>query len=218
MLPVRHFLALIPLAICVFAACLPLVQAAHACELSSSTLTARYAVTIDDGTEHTLVLTRDNNHSVHQRPDAHIADLWRWLRDGNISHTRYLEQIGRGAILSTQTRDWSAKYQLLSDQALAQLTLVERTGEGCQRLEKYHRSLNPGTLTVWWNPDLKLLVLLDRRKPEANTTMKLVDFDTDPTTVRANIERVRALPTSKLDTVRREADFAQTLFDSLQPH
>ena len=218
MLPVHHFLSPKLVAICVFAACLPLTQAAHACELSSSTLTARYAVTNDDGTEHALVLTRDNNHSLHHRPDAHITDLWRWLRDGDISHTRYLDQFERGVNLPTKTRDWSAKYQLLSDQALAQLTLVERTGEGCQRLEKYHRSLNPGTLTVWWNPDLKLLVLLDRRKPEANTTMKLVDFDTDPTTVRAQIERLRTLPTSELDTVRREANFAQTLFNSLQRH
>lgn len=214
MLPARHLFVVA----CLFAACLPQAESAPACALSPSTLTARYVVTGDDGSEHTLLLSRDNNHSVHQRPDANITDLWRWLRDGNISHTRYLEEFGRGVILPTQTRDWSAKTQLLSDQALAQLTLVERSGAGCQQLEKYHRSLNPGTLTVWWNPDLKLLVLLDRRKPGANTTMKLVDFDTNPATVKAHIDGLLSLPTSELDAVRREASFAQALFDSLQPH
>lgn len=214
MLPVRYLLVVT----CIFAACQSWATPAPACELSPATLTARYAVTDSDGSQHALVLVRDNNHSVHQRPDANITDHWRWLRNGNISHTRYLEQFGRGVILPTQGRDWSAKSQLLSDRALAQLTLVERSGEGCQRLEKYQRTLNPGTLTVWWNPDLKLLVLLDRRKPEATTTMKLVDFDTDTTTVRAHINQLLAIPTTELETVRREAEFAQTLFNSLQQH
>lgn len=211
MLPVRYRLVVT----CLFATCLPLSQSAIACELSPTTLTARYSV-IDDGAEHALVLVRDNNDSLHQRPDAHITDHWRWLRDGNIRHTRYLEQFGRGVVLPTQTRDWSAKYQLLSDLALARLTLVESSGVGCQRLEKYHRALHPGSLTVWWNPDLKLVVLLDRRKPGANTTMKLVDFDTDTATARAHIDRLHAIPTSDLDAVRREAEFAKTLLDSLR--
>ncbi len=194
------------------------IPAAAECTLNPANLRAQYQIIQQQpGAEkkHTLVLWRSNNQSLHQRPDQGISDHWRWLRDGEIAHIRFFEHFDRGVALPTVTTDWSAKYQLLSDNALQQMTLEERSGSGCQRLEKYRRQLRDGTLIVWWNPDLELVVLLDRQMSDSTTTMKLVDFDTDDELVKTEISRRLSLPVTELDTVKQNAEFAQAVLQSL---
>ena len=73
---------------------------------------------------------------------------------------------------------WSAKYQLLPLEALDKMQLLETSGEGCKQVQKYHLELSSGQLTIWWNPVLQLVMLLDREGADVSTTMKLTEIET----------------------------------------
>jgi len=186
---------------------------AQACSLSPSTLVARYSISENDSDARPLILWRANNQVVQQRPDERISDYWQWLRDGSFTHTRYYQNFGRGVIMPPQADDWSRRWQLFADEALQQMTLQSESGEGCKRVEKYHRALKEGDLTVWWSPDLKLVVLLDRRKSSGTTTMKLIDFDTDSKQVNQFLSELQALPATPLSDLVEQAKFIDAVLE-----
>lgn len=180
---------------------------AIACDLSASTLVARYSVSHTNGDSHPLVLWRANHQVVQQRPDRGISDYWQWLRNGSFTHTRYFEHFARGVDMPLQLDEWSPRWQLLSSEALKKMTLQNEKGDGCKLTQKFYRSLPGGDLTVWWNPYLKLVVLLNRRKGSEATTMKLVDFDTDAAVVTEFLADLQDLPTTPLAEIQKEARF-----------
>ncbi|MBB3046941.1 hypothetical protein FHR99_001177 [Litorivivens lipolytica] len=186
---------------------------ASACNLSASTLVARYTVSHTNGDSHPLVLWRANHQVVQQRPDRGISDYWQWLRNGSFTHTRYFEHFARGVEMPLQLDEWSPRWQLLSSEALEKMTLQSQKGDGCKLTQKYHRPLPGGDLTVWWNPYLKLVVLLNRQKSGESTTMKLVDFDTDSKVVSEFIADLQELPTRPLAEIQKEARFIDAVLD-----
>lgn len=185
----------------------------QACTLSPSTLVARYTISENDSDARPLVLWRANHQVVQQRPDRGISDYWQWLRDGSFTHTRYYHDFDRGVIMPQQTNDWSRRWQLFSDEALQQMTLQSESGEGCERVKKYHRLLKEGDLTVWWSPDLKLVVLLDRRKSSGTTTMKLIDFDTNSKKVNQFLSELQSLPAAPLADLVEQAKFIDAVLE-----
>ena len=80
-------------------------------------------------------------------------------------------------------------------------------------MEKYRATLDNGELNVWWNPHLKLVVLLDRRKASKTTTMKLIDFDTDSTVVNRYLADLQTLPTTPLADILEQAKFIDAVLE-----
>lgn len=127
----------------------------------------------------TLKLWRLHNEVAHERPERKSADIWARLSDNRIEHSHYNDsQSWRDTSAARTDILWSAKYQLLPPQALAKMELIEKSGEDCKRVEKYRLDLDSGRLTVWWNPALQLVLLLDRQGEDVATTMKLTAIET----------------------------------------
>lgn len=157
--------------------------ASAACRINPDILGAFYQIERQSGSSaaaerESLRLWRLHHEVAHERPERHYTDIWRRLSDGEVEHRRYNDQRQQQEPL--QVRDnvlWPAKYQLLPGEALAKMQLLETSGGGCKRVEKYRLELASGRLTIWWNPVLQLVMLLDRQGTDVSTTMKLTAIE-----------------------------------------
>lgn len=147
--------------------------------LGASYLIEKQSAGSKDTRRESLNLWRLHNEVAHERPERHYTDVWRWLRSGSIERHRYNDALKREERMggTAQPVLWAAKYQLLPPEALSQMQLLEQSGTGCKRVEKYRQKLAAGQLTVWWNPSLQLVLLLDRQGDGVTTTMKLTGVE-----------------------------------------
>ncbi len=128
-----------------------------------------------------LKLWRLHDAVAHERPERGYTDIWRKLGGGELEHKRFSES--RRRLIASETVSkadalWSSKYQLLPQKALDEMSLIEHSGEGCKRVEKYRVEITAGVLTVWWNPYLRLVMLLHREGADASTTMEMTGLET----------------------------------------
>lgn len=143
-----------------------------------------------------LILWRMHSEVAHERPEHGYTDIWRNLGVGDIERRRISDR-RRRLIVSETVADagWSSKYQLLSRDALNKMTRMGTSGEACQRVEKYQTELASGVLTVWWNPSLQLVLLLQRESAGSSTTMKLIGIEAaGPVVAGAFNRRLAYLP------------------------
>ena len=157
--------------------------AAADCRINPDILGAFYQIEKQPGPKgdtlrETLELWRLHSEVAHVRPERSSTEIWRLGRSGEVAHSRYNDALKLQE--PVQARDdvlWPAKYQLLPREALDKMQRVEVSGEGCKRVEKYRLELDSGRLTIWWNPELRLVMLLDRQGAAASTTMKLTAIE-----------------------------------------
>ena len=165
-------------------------------------LGARYRVEKTDHTSaktsrETLILWRLGNDVAHERPESGLTEVWRRLEGRDVEYRRYDDRAQRLLSVSTQfgvVDEWPSRYQLLAPEALDKMRLLEESGSGCKRVQKYRVELGTGALTVWWNPDLQLVLLLDRAGPAVSTTMKLADIESAGSAIAATFNRRLAYP------------------------
>lgn len=159
-------------------------SAAADCRINPDILGAFYRIEKQAGSSdahqrETLKLWRLHNEVAHERPDRNSVDIWRLVGEDKVEHSHYDDSRNWRHTSAAQADIlWSAKYQLLPPQALGKMHLIEKSGDDCKRVEKYQLDLDSGRLTVWWNPALQLVLLLDRQGAEAATTMKLTAIET----------------------------------------
>ena len=158
------------------------------CELEAGNLKADYTVTtrrgftLGNSTE--ISLLRYNNTVAHQYPKVGITETWKMVRNKLIKPVRYFDKHERAieyqpgeSIHGRIEKDFSFRYQLISNTLLNKMTLERSEGKGCMRIEYLTYQNNKVDMVLAWLPELKLIQHF--RVIEKNTTREwsLVSVD-----------------------------------------
>ncbi|MFL0802668.1 MAG: hypothetical protein K6L81_03050 [Agarilytica sp.] len=158
--------------------------------------TYRVSETIRDGgyNEHKVELNRNfslwrkANEVAHVDKEKSITEIWNVTRHGFVRPVRYFDKDKR-AIEYQPTeinngkgdKDWSLKFQLVSDGLLERMTLKEKLGTGCDRVEHYtfEDKLKKMTMSLAWLPEYKLMKSYARQYKNAEIRWTLDKIETD---------------------------------------
>ena len=143
-------------------------MAENSCSLSPTRLKATYKVTSTRGdsvsSPTTLMLWRDENKVAHQYPQTNITETWQLIRDTHIKAVRYFDGHKRAIEYQPNERihgkvekDFSYRYQLISDGVLAKMVEQETTGEGCNTEVKMTLEDHGQHITLTWLPAFRLI-------------------------------------------------------------
>ncbi|QDE30755.1 hypothetical protein [Shewanella polaris] len=144
----------------------------------STTLMATYNIepTTNDlapNKQNQLVLLRAQN-SVFHISNHEVATQWTTLPHNHMKKTSYFIDDKRAieyeATKTISNQAWQYHAQLLHPLFQQQSTLIETTGQGCDKLEHYQQQTNTKTVDIWWFPAKKLVqristILSDKSGP-----------------------------------------------------
>jgi len=131
----------------------------------STTLMATYNIeqTTRDAAsnkQNQLVLLRAQN-SVFHISNQQVATQWTILPHNHMKKTSYFIDDKRAieyeATKTISNQAWQYHAQLLHPLFQKQSTLIEATGQGCDKLEHYQQKTNTKTVDIWWFPAKKLV-------------------------------------------------------------
>jgi hypothetical protein len=131
----------------------------------STTLMATYNIeqTTDDAEpnkQNQLILLRAQN-SVFHISNQDVATQWTTLPHNHMKKTSYFIDDKRAieyeATTTISNQAWQYHAQLLHPLFQQQSTLIETTGQGCDKLEHYQQQTNTKTVDIWWFPAKKLV-------------------------------------------------------------
>ncbi|WP_137221492.1 hypothetical protein [Shewanella sp. MEBiC00475] len=107
-----------------------------------------------------LVLLRAQN-SVFHISNQDVATQWTTLPHNHMKKTSYFIDDKRAieyeATKTISKQAWQYHAQLLHPLFQQQSTLIETTGQGCDKLEHYQQQTNTKTVDIWWFPAKKLV-------------------------------------------------------------
>ncbi|NDV91902.1 hypothetical protein GTH32_12015 [Alteromonas sp. 345S023] len=151
------------------------INAANAnidCALNPQALKATYQVATTKGTKRssptTLVLWRDGDKVAHQYPQTNITETWHLIRNRHIKTVRYFDAHERAIEYQPNERihghvekDFSYRYQLISDSVLARMVKQPSTGDtpanSCYTEIKMTLEENGQHIALTWLPALRLI-------------------------------------------------------------
>lgn len=143
-------------------------QATSLCDSTSDALSAHYSVTVSKHGHETptteLTLWRQNNTVAHQYSQTNISEMWTLVRGSHIKPVRFFDEHKRGieyqpgeSIHGRVEKDFSYRYQLISDTLLSEMTLVKEEGAACSKKQTMKHTLNGVELALVWLPEQKLI-------------------------------------------------------------
>lgn len=148
------------------------VSANEACAMNPQTLKATYQVTTTKGTKNasptTLVLWRDGDKVAHQYPQTNITEMWYLVRNQHIKKVRYFDAHERAIEYQPNERihgrvekDFSYRYQLISDAVLARMVKLPSNGDAsvntCYTEVKMALEDSGQHISLTWLPALRLI-------------------------------------------------------------
>ncbi|TMN69528.1 hypothetical protein CWB85_17565 [Pseudoalteromonas sp. S1727] len=164
----------------------PLASAAQ-CDLDSQYVQAHYQVSNQQTT--TNALTKDQQFTLWRTPHQvaeqghELVEVWQQLRNQQIRPIRYFQAQQRGIEYQPTEvhgqQDWSTKYQLVSDNFIAKMTLTNEQGEGCERLQNYQLVQGDTKIELAWLVNKKLISSMRISKPQLTQTLSLVSVRFD---------------------------------------
>ncbi|MCL1142166.1 hypothetical protein [Shewanella gaetbuli] len=172
------------------------------CELNPDILNASYQLTSSSNQTAKTVhqsqinLWRQGNTVAHQYPQTDITESWYLLANQQIKPSRYFDGYQRaieyqpGEVVHGKTeKDWSYRYQLVSNKLIEQLTLVNESGQGCKRTQRFSKNSPNGLVTLTWLPELKLISQFSwqqgKGKQQVTEDWKLIEVGHNPATIKA---------------------------------
>ncbi|NVK40697.1 MAG: hypothetical protein HWE39_05585 [Oceanospirillaceae bacterium] len=168
------------------------------CPAPGAPVAATYQVTATsaDNTEtrYNMTLWRAQDRVAHQYPQSKITHLWDKAANGALHLERHFDDYGKGIEYQPLDinggkgdKDWSLKYQLISDQLKERMTLVEAHTGDCGESQTYALAGEPA-FHLTWLPGPQLLEAFEVRDGENVTTWTLSDIESDPSKVAAFFE------------------------------
>ncbi|MFT5757744.1 MAG: hypothetical protein ACI9LM_002480 [Alteromonadaceae bacterium] len=156
MIKVALFLALTSSAFSLFA---------QTCLLEKDTLSAQYQVTIKQDnktiTAQNFTLYRHDSVVAYQYKEQGKTELWQHYQDDKVALNRYFDKQQRGIEYQPNELraavNWQEKYQLISDEKIAQMTKVTQVGSDCYQQSEYSLVEEGSTIRLTWLPKLKLI-------------------------------------------------------------
>ncbi|MEH6397283.1 hypothetical protein [Pseudoalteromonas sp.] len=164
----------------------PLASASQ-CALESQYVQANYQVSSEQTTNNTLAQAQQftlwrTPHQVAEQ-GSELVEVWQQLRNQQIRPIRYFQAHQRGIEYQPTEvqgeQDWSTKYQLVSDDFIAKMTLKSEQGEGCEQLQNYQLVQGDTKIELAWLVNKKLVSSMRISKPQLTQTLTLdkVKFD-----------------------------------------
>lgn len=124
-------------------------------------------------------LWRKGSNVLHIYPEKEISTKWHQLSNGYARKVSHFEHYQR-SIEFEPTRlandAWNNKYQLISDQLIAQMTLLVSQGEDCEQINHYQFSGKGISIELWWQPSIKLAHKIIYKENQVLTTWTLSDL------------------------------------------
>ncbi|MFK3861079.1 hypothetical protein [Pseudoalteromonas rhizosphaerae] len=111
-----------------------------------------------------------------------LVEVWQQLSNQQIRPIRYFQTPQRGIEYQPSEvqgqQDWSTKYQLVSDDFIAKMTLTDEQGDGCDKIQHYQLVQGDTTIELAWLVNQKLVSAMSIAKPQLTQTLTLgtVDF------------------------------------------
>lgn len=162
----------------------PLASATQ-CALDSQYVQASYQVSkqvagkaVAESQQFTLWRTP---HQVAEQ-GLELVEVWQQLSNQQIRPIRYFQTPQRGIEYQPSEvqgqQDWSTKYQLVSDDFIAKMTLTDEQGDGCEKIQHYQLVQGDTTIELAWLVNQKLVSAMSIAKPQLTQTLTLgtVDF------------------------------------------
>ena len=164
----------------------PLASASQ-CALESQYVQANYQVNSEQTTNNTLAQAQQftlwrTPHQVAEQ-GSELVEVWQQLSNQQIRPIRYFQAHQRGIEYQPSEvqgeQDWSTKYQLVSDDFIAKMTLKSEQGEGCEQLQNYQLVQGDTKIELAWLVNKKLVSSMRISKPQLTQTLTLekVKFD-----------------------------------------
>ncbi|WP_233520526.1 hypothetical protein [Flocculibacter collagenilyticus] len=176
------------------------------CAINPAQLTATYTIQststhhhkpAKSNTNRTLVLWRHNNVVAHQYPETAITESWQLLKHTSantqlVKPVRYFDQHERAieyqpgeTLHGKKEKNWHYRQQLVSPSLLQQMTLVKSAGIGCDLQQTYTLTQPHHSITLVWQPALKLLVGYKVSTPHYREEWQLVSVSSEKKTISA---------------------------------
>jgi len=138
---------------------------AQTCLLEKNTLLAQYQVTIKHDKEtlktQDFTLYRHNSIVAYQYKEQGITELWQHYQENKVALNRYFDNQQRGIEYQPNELraavNWQEKYQLISDEKIAQMTKITQVGNGCYQQSEYSLVQGDSKIRLTWLANLKLV-------------------------------------------------------------
>lgn len=164
----------------------PFLQAKE-CKLNQNYVKADYQVThqVPNKAQQSQGFTLWRAEKQVAQQDEHFIEVWQQLKNGQIRPIRYFEQQRRGIEYQPSEvqgkQDWSAKYQLVSDNLLAKMTLKKSSGSGCDLIEYYQLNDGDNQIELSWLKNQKLVkaMRLTMKTSRREVVLSEAQFDSE---------------------------------------
>jgi hypothetical protein len=169
---------------------LTLGVSANECQVDANQLRADYQMNSSQngqlGQQKSLVLWRQGSTVAQQHPNLGVTESWYLLNNQQIKATRFFDHEQRAIeyqpgeqVHGKREKDWSYRFQLISEQLFAQLTLDTQTGSGCELLQVWSAQTAQGRIKLHWLPALKLVNYLRYQQGNSLDEWTLVGYSAD---------------------------------------
>lgn len=132
-----------------------------------------------------LHLWRQGQKVAHQYPQTDITEYWQLTPNDRIEVVRYFDHHQRAieyqageTVHGRGEKDWSYRYQLISQRLLGKMQRISQSGSGCDEQWQLTLDSKKGHLTLIWLPQLQLVKHFELRKNNGFTeTWQLADLN-----------------------------------------
>ncbi|WP_404342271.1 hypothetical protein [Pseudoalteromonas mariniglutinosa] len=153
---------------------------AQECDIDSQYVQANYRVTSQadeaKASQTQLFTLWRTPHQVAKQGEQ-LVEMWQQLRNQQIRPIRYFQKQQRGIEYQPAEvqghQDWHSKYQLISNQLLAKMTLKSEQMEGCEHQQRYQLQEGDSHIELVWLANQKLLKSMQISKPSYQQTITL---------------------------------------------
>ena len=159
-------------------------------------------------------LWRRPNQVAHEHYNKSVTEVWSRSLDGRMkieryfdAHERAIEYYPSDLPNNGETIQWEKKSQLISNGRLAAMTLVETTGEGCEKTQRYTETVDGMEIILDWMPELKIIAGQTINKSGGVEQWDLLNWTADPADIDAEFDdRVLYQATDFADIGDNESD------------
>jgi|AZIC01.1.fsa_nt_gi hypothetical protein len=167
------------------------VNAADQCMRNTEIVGAEYALSQihnneDAEQKHVMNLWRTKTQVAHEYLNNGITELWQKVSNGEVRLVRYFDheqqaieyQPGEVSYRNANNH-WQQMQHMISDDLLTKMSLINKSGHGCDAVETYQLTTDTQNLTVEWMPKLQLMKSLLNVSGGVKTQWKLIELIND---------------------------------------
>lgn len=150
-----------------------------------------------------LVLWRRPGQVVIRYPDTHISELWEKTSHGKLrlvknfeSHQRGIEYQPAEIKNGEGEKDWSLKYQLVSDQLVKSMQLVGEKTDLCGRIQQLYQANGKGSIQLDWLAKHSAFKSMQIDRNNIRTRWQLIKIDNNADKINRYFTQIQNFQTT----------------------